>query len=124
MFPRPIHIFVSANHKTVHPWRNPPRRFAGPVSQPRAARSPDDLDQRDPLPIVVHGAGKAISVIIDQNRLTRLKQPPINGSFRSVPLISGKLSEALASMRLSERETVYENYKGPDFAVIEGVEIV
>ena len=48
--------------------------------------------------------------------------------MREIPLtgisISGKLSEALASMRLSERETVYENYKGPDFAVFEGVEIV
>ena len=47
---------------------------------------------------------------------------------REIPVtgisISGKLSEALSSVRLSEEETVYENYKGPKFAVFENIEIV
>ena len=47
---------------------------------------------------------------------------------REIPVtgisISGKLSDALSSMRLSNTETVYENYSGPDKAVFKGVEII
>ena len=47
---------------------------------------------------------------------------------REIPVtgisISGKLSDALSSVRLSEEETVYENYKGPKLAVFENIEIV
>ncbi len=38
--------------------------------------------------------------------------------------LSGKLDEALSSMRLSTDETVYEGYKGPKLARFEGIEIV
>lgn len=47
---------------------------------------------------------------------------------REIPVtgvsISGKLSDCLAGMRLSDTATVYEDYKGPAFAAFEGVEIV
>ncbi len=38
--------------------------------------------------------------------------------------ISGKLSEALSSLRLADSETVYEGYRGPKYALLGGVEIV
>ena len=47
---------------------------------------------------------------------------------REIPLtgisISGKLSEALSEMRLSENETVYESYRGPAHALFTNIEIV
>lgn len=47
---------------------------------------------------------------------------------REIPLtgisISGKLSEALTEMRLSENETVYEGYRGPARALFTKIEIV
>ena len=47
---------------------------------------------------------------------------------REIPVtgvsISGKLSDALACMRLSDTETVYEDYKGPAYAAFDGIEIV
>ena len=47
---------------------------------------------------------------------------------REIPVtgvsISGKLSDALAGMRLSADGTVYEGYAGPRLALFEGVEIV
>lgn len=47
---------------------------------------------------------------------------------REIPVtgvsISGKLSDALSSMRLSENETVYESYMGPALALFDGIEIV
>ena len=38
--------------------------------------------------------------------------------------ISGKLSTALANMRLSTESTTYEDYNGPKCAIFEGIEIV
>ncbi len=38
--------------------------------------------------------------------------------------ISGKLSDALSCLRLSDTETTYEAYSGPDFACLSGIEIV
>jgi PmbA protein len=38
--------------------------------------------------------------------------------------ISGKLSVALANMRLSSEETTYESYRGPKCAIFDGIEIV
>lgn len=47
---------------------------------------------------------------------------------REIPVtgisISGKLSDALSSMRLSEKESVYESYMGPALAAFDGIEIV
>ena len=47
---------------------------------------------------------------------------------KEIPLtgisISGKLSDALSSMRLANVEATRENYKGPAFALFENVEIV
>lgn len=47
---------------------------------------------------------------------------------KEIPLtgisISGKLSQALSCMRLAQNETVYENYKGPAFALFNNIEIV
>ncbi len=47
---------------------------------------------------------------------------------REIPVtgisISGKLSAALSSMRLSDEATTYESYRGPKFARFEGIEIV
>ncbi len=47
---------------------------------------------------------------------------------REIPVtgisISGKLSTALANMRLSDREITYESYHGPRCAIFEGIEIV
>lgn len=47
---------------------------------------------------------------------------------REIPLtgisISGKLSQALKTLRLSDKSTTYESYNGPKLALIEGVEIV
>ena len=47
---------------------------------------------------------------------------------REIPVtgisISGKLSVALANMRLSNEETTYESYHGPKCAIFEGIEIV
>ncbi len=47
---------------------------------------------------------------------------------REIPVtgisISGKLSTALANMRLSSEETTYESYHGPKCAIFEGIEIV
>lgn len=47
---------------------------------------------------------------------------------REVPVtgisISGKLSVALANMRLSSDETTYESYNGPKCAIFDGIEIV
>jgi len=47
---------------------------------------------------------------------------------REIPVtgisISGKLSDALSSVRLASETTVYEEYKGPKFAAFENVEIV
>ncbi len=47
---------------------------------------------------------------------------------REIPVtgisISGKLSDALSNMRLSDEITVYESYKGPKFAAFDGIEIV
>ncbi len=47
---------------------------------------------------------------------------------REIPVtgisISGRLSDAISSMRLSDTETVYENYCGPKFAALFGIEIV
>ena len=47
---------------------------------------------------------------------------------REIPLtgisISGKLSDALASMRLSDASTVYEGYFGPCWASFDGIEII
>ncbi len=47
------------------------------------------------------------------------KEIPVTGIS-----ISGKLSSALSSMRLSDTETIHEGYKGPKFALFTGVEIV
>ncbi len=38
--------------------------------------------------------------------------------------ISGKLSDALKNLRLSQTETVYGAYKGPAFLTLEGIEII
>lgn len=47
---------------------------------------------------------------------------------REIPVtgvsISGKLSTALANMRLSNEATTYESYHGPKCAIFEGIEIV
>ena len=47
---------------------------------------------------------------------------------REIPVtgisISGKLSEALSNMRLSNTETVRESYCGPAYAMLSGIEIV
>lgn len=47
---------------------------------------------------------------------------------REIPVtgisISGKLSTALANMRLSDEVTTYESYRGPKFASFGGIEIV
>ena len=47
---------------------------------------------------------------------------------REIPVtgisISGKLSDALANMRLSENETVYEGYLGPRYALFTNIDIV
>ncbi|MBR4872273.1 MAG: hypothetical protein IKV00_00405 [Clostridia bacterium] len=47
---------------------------------------------------------------------------------REIPVtgisISGKLSEALAHMHLSDTATVYEGYQGPKLALFDGIEIV
>jgi hypothetical protein len=47
---------------------------------------------------------------------------------REIPVtgisISGKLSDALANMRLSDIATVYEGYLGPKWASFGGIEIV
>ena len=47
---------------------------------------------------------------------------------REIPVtgisISGKLSTALANMRLSAESTTYEDYNGPKCAIFEGIEIV
>ncbi len=47
---------------------------------------------------------------------------------REIPVtgvsISGKLSEALTSLRLSDEECIYESYSGPKLAVLGGIEIV
>ena len=47
---------------------------------------------------------------------------------REIPVtgisISGKLSDALSGIRLSDTETVYEGYRGPKLALIPGIEIV
>ena len=47
---------------------------------------------------------------------------------REIPVtgisISGKLSDALANMRLSDTATVYEGYLGPKWASFGGIEIV
>lgn len=47
---------------------------------------------------------------------------------REIPVtgvsISGKLSECLSGMRLSDTERVYESYKGPAYAAFDGLEIV
>lgn len=47
---------------------------------------------------------------------------------REIPVtgisISGKLSEALANMRLCDTTTVYEGYSGPRWAIFIGIEIV
>ncbi len=47
---------------------------------------------------------------------------------KEIPLtgisISGRLSDALSSMRLSNTETRYENYEGPRFACLSNIEIV
>ena len=47
------------------------------------------------------------------------KEIPVTGIS-----ISGKLSTALANMRLSTDETTYESYNGPKCALFEGIEIV
>ncbi|MBQ8344548.1 MAG: hypothetical protein IJY41_05120 [Clostridia bacterium] len=47
------------------------------------------------------------------------KEIPVTGIS-----ISGKLSDALSNMRLSNEETTYESYKGPKYAVFENIEIV
>ena len=47
------------------------------------------------------------------------KEIPITGIS-----ISGKLSTALANMRLSNEITTYESYQGPKYASFEGIEIV
>ena len=47
---------------------------------------------------------------------------------REIPVtgisISGKLSTALANMRLSNEATTYESYHGPKCAIFEGIEVV
>lgn len=47
---------------------------------------------------------------------------------REIPVtgisISGKLSTALANMRLSNESTTYESYHGPKCAIFEGIEVV
>ena len=47
---------------------------------------------------------------------------------REIPVtgisISGKLSDALSGIRLSDTETVYEGYRGPKLALLSGIEIV
>lgn len=47
---------------------------------------------------------------------------------REIPVtgisISGKLSDALSGIRLSDTEVVYEGYRGPKLALISGIEIV
>lgn len=47
------------------------------------------------------------------------KEIPVTGIS-----ISGKLSDALSNMYLSEREATYESYKGPEYAVFDKIEIV
>ena len=47
------------------------------------------------------------------------KEIPVTGIS-----ISGKLSTALANMRLSNENTTYESYQGPKCAIFEGTEIV
>ncbi len=47
------------------------------------------------------------------------KEIPVTGIS-----ISGKLSTALANMRLSNEATTYESYHGPKCAIFEGIEIV
>lgn len=47
------------------------------------------------------------------------KEIPVTGVS-----ISGKLSTALANMKLSEETTTYESYNGPKYALLEGIEIV
>lgn len=47
------------------------------------------------------------------------KEMPVTGIS-----ISGKLSSALANMRLSSEEITYESYRGPKCAIFEGIEIV
>ena len=47
------------------------------------------------------------------------KEIPVTGIS-----ISGKLSTALANMRLSNETTTYESYHGPKCAIFEGIEIV
>ena len=47
------------------------------------------------------------------------KEIPITGVS-----ISGKLSEALSGMRLSNEETSYEDYRGPKYAAFDNIEIV
>lgn len=47
------------------------------------------------------------------------KEIPVTGIS-----ISGKLSTALANMRLSSEATTYESYHGPKCAIFEGIEIV
>ena len=47
------------------------------------------------------------------------KEIPVTGIS-----ISGKLSLALANMRLSSEETTYESYRGPKCAIFDGIEIV
>jgi predicted Zn-dependent protease len=47
---------------------------------------------------------------------------------REIPVtsvsISGKLSEALSSIRLSDTETLYESYSGPKGALLYTIDIV
>ena len=47
---------------------------------------------------------------------------------REIPVtgisISGKLSTAIANMRLSNEATTYEDYNGPKCAILNGIEIV
>jgi PmbA protein len=47
------------------------------------------------------------------------KEIPVTGIS-----ISGKLSVALANMRLSSESITYESYNGPKCAIFEGIEIV
>ena len=47
------------------------------------------------------------------------KEIPVTGIS-----ISGKLSDALSNMYLSEKEATYESYKGPEYAVFDKIEIV
>ncbi len=47
------------------------------------------------------------------------KEIPVTGIS-----ISGKLSDALSSMKLSDTKVTYEGYQGPDFCVFDNVDIV